>query len=102
MSETIAGLSQLATLAFAVSTMLAMGMGLTLREVITPLRNARFVLMALGLNFLIVPAAAWLLATGLGLAPDIRIGIFLSEPRAVATGLFRLVNNRKRHLPDRA
>jgi BASS family bile acid:Na+ symporter len=57
--------------------MLAMGMGLTLREVLEPLRNWRFVAGALLLNFVIVPAIAWLLAQVLGLAPDIRIGLLL-------------------------
>src|SRR5690349_2394559 len=77
MSEVLAEISQLATMAFAISTMLAMGMGLTVREVIAPLRNVRFLLAALLVNFLIVPAAAWLLAALLGLAPDLRIGLLL-------------------------
>jgi BASS family bile acid:Na+ symporter len=77
MSEFLAEISQLATMAFAISTMLAMGMGLTVREVVAPLRNVRLLLAALLVNFLIVPAAAWLLAALLGLAPDLRIGLLL-------------------------
>ncbi|HVG27559.1 MAG TPA: bile acid:sodium symporter [Acidobacteriaceae bacterium] len=77
LEQLITGVSQMASLAFAVSTMLAMGMGLTLRQVITPLRNVRFIIAALFLNFIIVPAFAWLLAEVLGLAPDIRIGLLL-------------------------
>lgn len=75
--ELLSSVSQLAALAFAVSTMLAMGMGLTLREVLGPLRNVRFVVAALAINFVIVPALAWLLAAVLGLDPDIRVGLLL-------------------------
>jgi BASS family bile acid:Na+ symporter len=77
MQDILAGVSQLATLAFAGATMLAMGMGLTLREVIAPLRNVRFLLAALGINFVLAPAAAWLVAQALGLDPDLRIGLLL-------------------------
>ena len=89
--EILAGISQLATLAFAVSTMLAMGMGLTLRELLEPLRNVRFILAALGINFIIVPAVAWLLAQVLGLAPDIRIGLLLIACAAGAPAVPKLV-----------
>jgi BASS family bile acid:Na+ symporter len=90
-SELLAGVSQLATLAFSVTTMLAMGMGLTLREVLEPLRNVRFIIAALGINFIIVPAVAWLLAQLLGLAPDIRIGLLLIACAAGAPMVPKLV-----------
>jgi predicted Na+-dependent transporter len=77
LDQLISGVSQLASLAFALTTMLSMGMGLTLREIIEPLRNPRFIIAALALNFFIVPAVAWLLATIIGLAPDVRIGLLL-------------------------
>jgi BASS family bile acid:Na+ symporter len=91
MEQVILGISQLASLAFAVSTMLAMGMGLTLREVLEPLRNWRFVAAALLLNFIIVPAVAWLVAQVLGLAPDIRIGLLLAACTAGAPMVPKLV-----------
>ena len=50
----------LVTPAFAISTMLAMGLRLTVAEIVAPLRNVRFIVAALALNFVIVPAAAWL------------------------------------------
>src|SRR4051794_9335403 len=77
MDEILAQISQLAALAFAVSTMLSMGMGLTLGEVLEPLRNVRFIVAALLINFIIVPVVAWLLVELLGLAPDLRIGLLL-------------------------
>src|SRR5689334_9286526 len=91
LEQVILGISQLASLAFAVSTMLAMGMGLTLREVLEPMRNWRFVAAALLLNFIIVPAVAWLVAQVLGLAPDIRIGLLLAACTAGAPMVPKLV-----------
>lgn len=77
MGDIIADVARVATFVFAVSTMLAMGLGLTVREVTTPLRNLRFVIAALLINFGIVPATVWILTELLGLAPDIRIGLLL-------------------------
>ncbi|MDQ3929665.1 MAG: bile acid:sodium symporter [Chloroflexota bacterium] len=91
LEQLVSGISQLASLAFAVTTMLAMGMGLTLRQVLMPLRNVRFILAALGINFVIVPAVAWLLAQVLGLAPDIRIGLLLIGCAAGAPMVPKLV-----------
>ncbi|MEO8285308.1 MAG: bile acid:sodium symporter [Chloroflexota bacterium] len=89
--QLISGISQLASLAFAVSTMLAMGMSLTLREVLEPLRNWRFLAAALLLNFVIVPAVAWLVAQLLGLSPDLRIGLLLAACTAGAPMVPKLV-----------
>ena len=71
--------------------MLAMGMRLTVGEIVTPLRNVRFILAALGVNFLVLPAAAWLIATLLGLDPDIRIGLILIATVAGAPMIPKLV-----------
>ena len=91
MSELLAQLSALVTPLFAISTMLGMGMGLTVREVVAPLRNLRFVAVALGLNFILVPAAAWLIATVLGLGEDTRIGLLLVASVAGAPMIPKLV-----------
>jgi hypothetical protein len=45
-----------AMLSFVVSSMLAMGTGLTVAQIIEPLRNIRLVLLALLANFLLMPA----------------------------------------------
>jgi BASS family bile acid:Na+ symporter len=77
--------------------MLAMGMGLTVREVVAPLRNVRFLLTALLVNFVIVPAAAWLLAALLGLAPDLRIGLLLLACAASAPMVPKLAQIARGH-----
>src|SRR6266496_1998017 len=51
-----------AMLCFVVSSMLAMGSGLTVRQIIEPLRNARLVLLALLANFVLMPLGALALA----------------------------------------
>ncbi len=91
MPELLRELSQLVTPAFAISTMLGMGMGLTVAQVATPLRNVRFVAAALGLNFIVVPAAAWLIGTMLGLDQDLRIGLTLVASVAGAPMIPKLV-----------
>ena len=41
--------------------MLAVGLGLGLKALLSPLRDHRFVVAALGLNFILAPALAWVL-----------------------------------------
>jgi predicted Na+-dependent transporter len=77
MADFLANLLQVVTPAFAITTMLAMGMRLTISELVEPLRNWRFVAAALILSFLFVPAAAWVIAAALRLTEDIRIGLIL-------------------------
>jgi BASS family bile acid:Na+ symporter len=91
MPDLLRDLSQLVTPAFAISTMLGMGMGLTVAQIVAPLRNARFIAAALGLNFIVVPATAWLIGTVLGLDEDIRIGLMLVASGAGAPMIPKLV-----------
>lgn len=55
MTEILSGLLDVATLVFAVSSMLSVGFSYTVRELIEPLRNARLVIGALVANFVLVP-----------------------------------------------
>jgi len=48
-----------AGLVFVVSSMLAMGLSLTLPQIIEPLRSVRLVVVALLVNFGVVPAVVW-------------------------------------------
>lgn len=61
MTETLQLVEKLAVLAFLVSNMLATGLNLTPQAVLAPLSDARLVLIALALNFVLAPAFAWLL-----------------------------------------
>ena len=67
----------LAMLCFVVSSMLAMGSGLTIRQIIEPLRNARLVLLALLANFVLMPLGALALAKVLWLDNSFGIGLLV-------------------------
>jgi len=47
--------ASVAMLAFVLSSMLAMGLGLTVRQIIAPLRNVRLVVLSLLANFVLMP-----------------------------------------------
>ena len=77
MSELIATLANLFTMAFVVTSMFSFGLRLTIAELLEPLRNLRLLTMTLLVNFVIVPAAALLLASVFRLDADLRIGLIL-------------------------
>jgi BASS family bile acid:Na+ symporter len=66
-----------AMLSFVVSSMLAMGSGLSVAQIIKPLRNARLVALALLANFVLMPLGAFALAKGLWLDEAFGIGLLL-------------------------
>ena len=84
MSAVIASLTSAFTLAFVITSMFGLGLGLTVGDILAPLKNARLVLLSLVANFLVVPAAAWALTRVLSLAPDLRIGLILMSAVAGA------------------
>jgi BASS family bile acid:Na+ symporter len=70
-------LQNMFTLAFVVSSMLAMGLSLTIPQILAPLRNARLVALALAANFILVPAVAYLLSRVIPMAQPLQIGLLL-------------------------
>jgi BASS family bile acid:Na+ symporter len=76
-SEIVASLTRAFTLAFVITSMFGLGLGLTLRDIISPLRNLRLLLASLAANFLVVPAAAWALSRVLPLDPDLQVGLVI-------------------------
>lgn len=77
MNHLLHQLENLSVLASVVSSMLAMGLTLTLQAIVAPLRNVRFVVLALGLNFVLAPAFAWLLTVVIPLDRGHAIGLLL-------------------------
>jgi predicted Na+-dependent transporter len=67
-AELVTLLAQLSGLVFVVTSMIAMGLSLTLGQVLAPLRDLRLVVLALVANFVLVPALAY--ATTQILQPD--------------------------------
>jgi BASS family bile acid:Na+ symporter len=80
----------LSVLVFVVSSMLAMGFGLTIPQIIEPLRNWRLVLIALAINFVAVPALAYLIDLVVSLDESLFIGLILMATAAGAPLLPKL------------
>ena len=77
--QAIAGLSGLL---FIVTSMLAMGMSLTMPQIIEPLKNGRLVALALLANFVLVPLVAYVIILVIPLEQDLQIGLLVlaSQP----------------------
>lgn len=62
LSEVLTAVTQVALLTFVVGGMAAMGLSLTVKQIVDPLRDARMVAGVLAANFVVVPAVAILTA----------------------------------------
>src|SRR5438094_5794643 len=82
--------SSVAMLAFVLSSMLAMGLNLTVGQIITPLRNVRLVTLSLLVNFVLMPLAATGLAALLRLDQPLGVGLLLLGSAAGAPFLPKL------------
>ena len=87
-----------ATLVFVLSSMLATGLGLTVSEIITPLRNTRLVVLSLLANFVLMPLAAVGLAALLRLDQPLGVGLLLLGTAAGAPFLPKLAQIAKGNL----
>jgi BASS family bile acid:Na+ symporter len=81
---------QLSALVFVVSSMLAMGLSLTVPAIIAPLKNLRLVILALVINFIAVPFVAWAIQAVMDLDQDIYTGLLLLATAAGAPFLPKL------------
>jgi len=79
-----------AMLAFVISSMLAMGLGLTVGQIIAPLRNGRMVLLALLANFVLTPLGALALAKLLRIDAQLGVGLLILGMSAGAPFLPKL------------
>jgi len=83
-------LQKLFTLAFVVTSMMSMGLSLTVSQILQPLRNIRLVTLALAANFVVVPAVAFALSRIIPLDQDVQIGLLLMGTAAGAPFLPKL------------
>jgi bile acid:Na+ symporter, BASS family len=90
--------TSVAMLIFVLSSMLAMGLGLTVGQIITPLRNARLVVLSLLANFVLMPLAAVALAALLRLDQPLGVGLLLLGTAAGAPFLPKLAQIAKGNL----
>ncbi len=99
MDNVLQPLANLFTLAFVVTSMLSMGLGLTVQQIVSPLRNGRLVALALVANFVVVPLAALLITQIIPLSEPLRIGILLLSTAAGAPFLPKLAQVAKGNVP---
>jgi predicted Na+-dependent transporter len=85
--ELLNTLYNLMGLVFVLGTIISMGLGLTMAQITGPLRNIRFVIMALLANFVVVPVAAIILTRIIPLDESLVTGLVLVSLAAGAPGL---------------
>lgn len=84
MTEIVSSLTNAFTLAFVVTSMFSLGLGMTIRDILEPLKNIRLILMALLASFVIVPVVAFALTRILSLEQDLAVGVLLMSTVAGA------------------
>jgi BASS family bile acid:Na+ symporter len=90
LENVLSTLQNLFTLAFVVTSMLSMGLSLTVSQILQPLRSIRLVIMALAANFVVIPAAAFALSRIIPLDQSVQIGLLLMGTAAGAPFLPKL------------
>ena len=88
--EFLSKLVPIAMLAFVVSSMLAVGLSLTIGQIVAPLRNIKLVSLALLANFVLMPLAALAIASALNLDEPLGIALILLGTAAGAPFLPKL------------
>jgi bile acid:Na+ symporter, BASS family len=90
MAELLSSLLDIAVLVFSVTSMLAVGLSYTLREIMDPLRDLRGVLLTLAANFVLVPLLAYAVARLLPINQAAEVGLMLVATAAGAPFLIKL------------
>lgn len=95
MTEIITVIANIAVITFVVASMLAMGLSLTVKQVIDPLRNPKLVAIALAANFILVPLLAVLIRAIIPMREGHAIGLILTATAAGAPFLPKLAQTAK-------
>ena len=91
MTEILETLAMLAVLIFVISSMFSMGLSLTIKQILDPLKNTRLVVLALVANFVLIPLVAYLMTLVFDLDQSVEIGLILLSTAAGAPFLPKLV-----------
>lgn len=94
-TEFFQAIAALSGLVFIVTSMLAMGMSLTIPQIIEPLKKGRLVALALLANFVLVPLVAYVIILVIPLEQDLQIGLLILALSAGAPFLPKLVQGAK-------
>ncbi|UCD99322.1 MAG: bile acid:sodium symporter [Chloroflexota bacterium] len=92
MTDILETLATLSVLVFVIGSMFSLGLTLKMQQILDPLRNARMVLLALVVNFILVPVLAYVLALLFNLEESLRIGLILLATAGGAPFLPKLVD----------
>ena len=91
MTEILETLAMLSVLIFVISSMFSMGLSLTIKQILDPLKNTRLVVLALVANFVLIPLVAYLMTLVFDLDQSVEIGLILLSTAAGAPFLPKLV-----------
>lgn len=84
-------IAKISLVLFVVTSMLAMGMSLTIPMILQPLKNVRLVVLALAANFVLVPLLAFAINLVIPLSQPLQIGLIVMAVSAGAPFLPKLV-----------
>lgn len=94
-SDFFVAIAQLSGVLFVITSMLAMGLSLTMPMILQPLKNLRLVILALLANFVLVPLLAYLILLVIPLEQSLGIGLIVLACAAGAPFLPKLVQGAK-------
>ncbi len=86
-------------LVFVVSSVLSVGLSLTVSQIVAPLRQVRLVVMSLLVNFVVVPAVAVAITKTMSLSGSAAVGLILLGAAAGAPFLPKIVEVAKSDVP---
>jgi BASS family bile acid:Na+ symporter len=91
MSEIVTVIAQISVLTFVITSMLAMGLSLTIAQIVEPLKDTRRVLLALLGSFVLVPGLAYLITLIIPLGEGLATGLIIVGASAGAPFLPKMV-----------
>ena len=95
MTEVFTTLASLSVLVFVIGSMSSMGLSLKLKQITSSLKNTRLVIVALVVNFILVPLVAYGITLLFPLDEPLRIGLILLSTAAGAPFLPKLAETAK-------
>jgi predicted Na+-dependent transporter len=90
MAEILQTLAMLSLLVFVIGSMASMGLSLKMKQIIEPLKNLKLVVLAVVVNFILVPVVAYLITLILPLSESLDTGLILLATAAGAPFLPKL------------
>jgi BASS family bile acid:Na+ symporter len=95
MNEILTEITKVSALVFVIASMLAMGMSLTVPQIVAPLKNLKLVLISLAVSFIAIPLLAWGIGEVFSLDQDLATGMLIVGMAAGAPFLPKLVSTAK-------